>query len=166
MAEWLGKALQKLLQRFESARDLRKSRLWRDVFYMITKIAHYTGLLACLAIIGACFMPWTYYTSIQQTFTGFNVVPFPNATYYGKAGIPISVMAGIIFMLMLIPKMWVKRVNLFVAAILVAYTIRTYVVFTSSLFEGEVEIFTGMYLVMGLSFAILVTTLFPKTASK
>ena len=34
VAEWLGSALQKLLQRFESARDLIKTRLWR-VFVLL-----------------------------------------------------------------------------------------------------------------------------------
>ena len=36
MAEWLGRALQKLLQRFESARDLnKKSTLWVDFFRLL-----------------------------------------------------------------------------------------------------------------------------------
>lgn len=39
MAEWLGWALQKLLQRFESARRLKTVRLWRDGFlFSLTKI--------------------------------------------------------------------------------------------------------------------------------
>ncbi len=32
VAEWLGKALQKLLQRFESARDLKKKSPFGDFF--------------------------------------------------------------------------------------------------------------------------------------
>lgn len=128
---------------------------------MINKFAHITGIMACIGIIAACFMPWTYYQSIQQTFTGFNVVPFPTGNYYGKAGIPITVMAGLILFFAFISKIWAKRTNLFLAGVLVAYTIRTYIIFTSALFEGEVEKFAGIYLVIILSVVILITTLFP-----
>jgi len=128
---------------------------------MQNKFAHITGILASLGIIAACFMPWTYYHSIQQTFTGFNVVPFPTGNYYGKAGIPISIIAGLFLMLAFIPRIWAKRTNLFLAGILVAYTIRTYIIFTSALFEGEVEKFAGIYLVIILSIVMLITTFFP-----
>lgn len=128
---------------------------------MFNKVAHITGILTCLGIIGACFMPWTYYQSIQQTFTGFNVVPFPTGNYYGKAGIPISVITGLVLLLMFIPRIWAKRTNLFLAGVLVAYTIRTYIIFTSALFDGEVTKFIGIYLVIILSIVLLVTTLFP-----
>lgn len=128
---------------------------------MLNKVAHITGILTCLGIIGACFMPWTYYQSIQQTFTGFNVVPFPTGNYYGKAGIPISVISSLILLLMFIPRIWAKRTNLFLAGVLVAYTIRTYIIFTSALFDGEVTKFIGIYLVIILSILLLITTLFP-----
>ena len=106
-------------------------------------------------------MPWTHYQSIQQTFTGFNVVPFPTGNYYGKAGIPISIIAGLALLLMFIPRLWAKRTNLFLAGVLVAYTIRTYIIFTSALFDGEVQKFAGIYLVIIFSVVILITTLFP-----
>lgn len=133
---------------------------------MLNKIAHYTGIIACLGIIAACFMPWTYYHNIQETFTGLHVIPFPTGNYYGKAGIPITIFASLILLLMLVPRVWAKRVNLFLAAMLVAYTIRTYIIFTSALFKGEVEKYAGMYLVVLLSFLILITTLFPKVDAR
>ena len=40
MAEWLGTALQKLLQRFESASDLKKpfyKHLWRGFYFFTPK---------------------------------------------------------------------------------------------------------------------------------
>ncbi|MEO6583024.1 MAG: hypothetical protein ABIO05_01800 [Ferruginibacter sp.] len=107
-------------------------------------------------------MPWTFYHSIQQTFTGFHVVPFPAGNYYGKAGIPITILSSIILLLLLTPKLWAKRVNLFLAGLLVAYTIRTYIIFTSALFKGEVEKYAGIYLIIIFSFLIMITSLFPK----
>ena len=91
-----------------------------------------------------------------------NVTKFAAGNYYGKAGIPISIMTGIILLFILIPALWAKRVNLFLAALLFAYCIRTYIVFTSALFEGEVEKYAGIYLIVLLSFIILLASVFPK----
>ena len=129
---------------------------------MQTKIMHLAGIAACISIIAACFLPWVHYNNIHETFTGFHVIKFATGNYYGKAGIPITVFASVILLLMLIPKTFAKRANLFVSALLFAYCIRTYIIFTSALFEGEVEKFAGIYLIVGLSIVILVASLFPK----
>ena len=71
-------------------------------------------------------------------------------------------MAVIILIFMLLPKLWAKRFNLFFSALLFAYCLRTYIIFTSSLFDGEIENYAGIYLIVVLSFIILVATLFPK----
>ena len=129
---------------------------------MFLKLIYYTGIIACLALIGNCFMPWVHYNNINVTFSGMNVTKFAAGNYYGKAGIPISIMTGIILLFILIPALWAKRVNLFLAALLFAYCIRTYIVFTSALFEGEVEKYSGIYLIVVLSFIILLASVFPK----
>ena len=129
---------------------------------MRNKIGYYTGIIACIGIIATCFLPWTHYADINETFTGFHVIPFKTGNYYGKAGIPITVMATIILVLMLVPRLWAKRFNLFFSAILIAYTVRTYIVFTSALFEGEVVKYAGIYIIVVLSFVILICSLFPK----
>lgn len=63
---------------------------------------------------------------------------------------------------MFVPKPGAKRVNLFIAALLMAYAIRTFVVFTGSLIKGDVENKIGIYLVILLPIIILVSTVFPK----
>ena len=125
------------------------------------KYFHYVGLLACIAMAICCFLPWTHYNSINETFTGLNVKPFKTGNYYGRAGIIILVLTAIIFTLMLVPRLWAKRVNLFIAAILIAYTIRTYIIFTSSLFKGEVEKQPAIYMIVFLSFVIMLSAVFP-----
>ena len=47
MAEWLGRALQKLLQRFESARDLLKPPILLEVFLFVIA-SPYQAKLSCL----------------------------------------------------------------------------------------------------------------------
>ncbi|MFT3907847.1 MAG: hypothetical protein QM737_00345 [Ferruginibacter sp.] len=129
---------------------------------MFSKISYYAGVAASIAIIICCFLPWVHYNNINTTFTGFNVTKFATGNYYGKAGVPITIMSVIILILMLVPRIWAKRVNLFVAALLFAYCIRTYIIFTSALFEGEVEKQAGIYLIIILSFIMLLGCLFPK----
>ena len=123
---------------------------------------YYAGIGASVAIIACCFLPWVHYNNINTTFTGFNVTKFATGNYYGRAGVPITIMSVIILILMLLPRIWAKRTNLFVAALLFAYCIRTYIIFTSALFEGEVEKQAGIYLIIILSFIMLLGSLFPK----
>lgn len=129
---------------------------------MFSKVMYYLGIVASVAIIICCFIPWVHYNSINTTFTGYNVVKFATGNYYGRAGIIITVLAAVIFILMLTPRLWAKRLNLFVSAVLFAYCIRTYIIFTSALFENEVEKKAGIYLIMILSVIILVASAFPK----
>ena len=117
-------------------------------------------------MIAVCFMPWVHYNSIDQTFTGYNVTKFATGVYYGKAGIIITGFAIIILMLNLLKGTVAKNANLFVCALLVAYTIRTYILFTGSLFEGQVEKYAGIYLIVVLSIVLLVCGLFPLTDNK
>lgn len=129
---------------------------------MFTKITYYTGILACIAMILSCFLPWVHINTINETFTGFRVTRFSTGNYYGRAGITITIMTSITLLLMIVPKIWAKRMNLFVAALLLAYTLRTYVIFTNSLFPGEVDKLIGIYMIVLLAFVILFATVFPK----
>ena len=128
---------------------------------MKTSLLHNVGIVACIAMIISCFLPWTYYPVINETFTGFHVVRFATGNFYGKAGYPIVALTLIIFMLMLIPKIWAKRVNLFVAALLVAYTVRTFIIFTAGLVAGDVVKKPGIYAIIFFGILIFVGTLFP-----
>lgn len=128
---------------------------------MKKSLLHNIGIMACVAMIISCFLPWTYYPVVNETFTGFHVVRFATGNFYGKAGYAIVALTLIIFMLMLIPKIWAKRLNLFVAALLVAYTIRTFIIFTAGLVAGDVVKKPGIYAIIACSLLIMIGTLFP-----
>lgn len=123
---------------------------------MRTKIFRIAGALACVALIITCFIPWVHYNSVNLTFNGVNVIAFDTGNYYGKAGYPIIILTGLIFLLMFVNRIWAKRLNLFLTALLVAYTIRTYIIFTSALFVNEVDKKAGIYLVVLLPLIIMV----------
>ncbi len=122
---------------------------------MRTKIFRIAGASACVALIITCFIPWVHYNSVNLTFNGFNVKPFDTGNYYGKAGIPITFLTVLIFILMFINRIWAKRLNLFLGAFLVAYTIRTFIIFTSALFVDEVAKKPGIYLIVILPLIIM-----------
>lgn len=116
--------------------------------------------------MAVCFMPWVHYNSIDKTFSGYNVTKFATGVYYGKAGIIITGFCVVILILNLLKGTVAKNANLFLCALLVAYAFRTYILFTGSLFEGQVIKYSGIYLIVVLSIVLLVCALFPRTDSK
>lgn len=133
---------------------------------MIPKILHWVGLTACILLIVSCFVPWTYYPVLNETFTGFNAKSFPNGTYYGKPGYFIVTITLIIIALMLIPRVWAKRINLFLSAFLIAYVLSKSHIFTNSLFKDEVVEKPGIFLIVINSSIIMISSLFPNLKIK
>jgi hypothetical protein len=124
-------------------------------------IVQYIAIISCAALIATCFIPWVHYNSINETFTGFNVKRFATGVYYGRAGLIITIFTSLSLLLTLLPYSALKRINMFVCALLFAYSIRTYVLFTGSLFEGEVVKFAGIYLIIILSLVLVICSIFP-----
>ena len=125
------------------------------------KNLHYLAIVATFGIIATCFIPWVHYNNIDVTFNGYNVKKFATGVYYGRAGIIITIFAAISLLFTLMQSMVAKRVNMFLCALLVAYTLRTYVIFTGSLFDGEVTKLAGIYLIVFLSFVMVICSVFP-----
>jgi hypothetical protein len=124
---------------------------------MITKILHWVGVAAAIALIIVCFMPWVYYADINETFTGFYT--FKNN--YGKPGKLLLVVGigGLIFMLM--PKVWAKRINLFLSALGVGYAIKTYILYTSCYSAYCPQKLWGIYVMMIATVVLMIASVFP-----
>ncbi|MBK7374007.1 MAG: hypothetical protein IPJ02_00090 [Chitinophagaceae bacterium] len=87
---------------------------------MFLKFLHWLGITACFALIISCFLPWGYYADINQTFTGF----YSYQNQYGKPGRFLLPLASLTLLFMLLPKVWAKRSNLFIAALTLAYVVK------------------------------------------
>lgn len=160
MAEWLGKALQKLLQQFESARNLLNPSPIRGgifIYFMLIKKLRYIGIIACVVLIITCFIPWAYYADIKESFTGF----YSYKNQYGKPGKFLVIIAVIAVTLMLLPKIWAKRTNLFVCAIGVGYAIKSYILFTSCYNAYCPEKRAGIYLMLISTMIMLLAAALP-----
>ena len=126
------------------------------------------GLTACVVLIIACFLPWTYYADAsipnvaERTFTGF----FSYANSYGKPGKLLVLIAVVALTFILLPKIWAKRANLFVCALGVGYAVKSYVLFTSCYNAYCPEKRAGIYLMLIASFIMLIASAFPNLQLK
>ncbi len=136
---------------------------------MAVKYLHWLGIAACVALIGSCFLSWTYHADINQTFTGF----YNYQERYGKPGKFLIYFAVLVLIFMLLPKIWAKRTNLFICAFTVAYAIKTFTLFASCYNNYCPQKLFGLYLMLGSALVMLLASVFPnvklsdkKTVSK
>ena len=94
---------------------------------------------------------------IDKIFTGF----FSEKNAYGKPGKFLSFFAVISAILFWLPKLWAKRTQLFLSALMVGYAIKTYVLYTSCYNAYCPEKRFGIYLMMISTVAILLVSIFP-----
>ena len=135
---------------------------------MVPKILHWAGLTACVLLIISCFMPWAYFADphivneSERTFTGF----YSYGNNYGRPG-KLLVMIGVIVMiLMLLPKIWAKRTNLFVCALAVGYAVKTYILFVSCYNAYCPEKKAGIFIMLTATIVMLIASVFPKLELK
>ena len=124
---------------------------------MFLKVLYWLGVAACIVLIISCFLPWVYYADLKQSFNAF--YSFHNE--YGKPGKLLVPVAGVLLLFMLLPRVWAKRVNLFLSALAVAYAIKTYILFTSCYNNYCPEKLNGIYMMLFSSVVILIAAAFP-----
>ena len=120
------------------------------------KYSKWIGMATCLVLIAVCFMPWTYHADVQKNFTGF----FSEKDAYGKPGKFIVFFCLASFALILAQKVWAQRVLLFVAGTLLAYSIKTYILYTSCYNAYCPEKKAGIFLLLACSVIIFGASLF------
>jgi hypothetical protein len=90
------------------------------------KYSQWIGIAAALLLIVSCWMPWAYFPDLGKEFTGF----FSEQNRYGKPGEFLTFFCVAMIVLFATPKVWAKRINLVVAAITLAFVLRSYLLFT------------------------------------
>lgn len=121
------------------------------------KYSQWIGIAAALLLVAACFMPWAYFPDLGKEFTGF----FSEQNRYGRPGKLLTFFGAIMIVLFIIPKVWAKRTNIIIAAITVAFVIRSYILYTAcygGICPGKRA---GIFLVLLASVVTMVATLFP-----
>jgi hypothetical protein len=123
------------------------------------KYSQWIGILAAITLVIACFIPWTYHPDVQKNFTGF----FSENNLYGKPGKFFVVFAAIASVFFLIPRVWAKRWNLLFTAIIVAYSIKCFIMYTGCYHGICPEKKAGIWLMMLSSLVMLLMAVFPDT---
>ena len=135
---------------------------------MTLKFLHWLGIIACISLVISCFLPWSYYADASivneadRTFTGF----YSYQNNYGKPGKMLVLTATISLILILLPKIWAKRTNLFVCALGVGYAIKSYILFVSCYNAYCPEKRIGIYLMLVATILMLICSAFPSLTLK
>ena len=123
------------------------------------KYAAVTGIVAALLLIFFCFLPWAFYPDLQENFTGF----YSNHNNYGRPGKAFSFLAVVSIILFLIPKIWARWVNQVVGVVMLAYAIKTYVLFSSCYNSICPQVKLGLPAVLVSALAVLVCSLLSRS---
>lgn len=121
------------------------------------KYSQKIGVVSALLVIASCFMPWAYYPDIQKVFTGF----FSQNNHYGRPGVFLVPVATISIIFFLIPKVWAKRWNLLIAALLVAYAVKSYILFSSGYNVFEPTVLYGLVVMLASAVLVMIMALLP-----
>jgi len=121
------------------------------------KYSNYIAIATAIVLIVTCFLPWAYYPDLDKNFTGF----FSKNNSYGKPGKVLVFFSIAIIILTIVPKVWAKRANQFIGVVVVAYSIRTFILFTSCYSAVCPETKIGLWLVVICSFILLFATMLP-----
>jgi len=126
------------------------------------KNSHWIGIAAAVLVIAASFMPWAYFPVLQKEFTGF----FSEQNRYGRPGKVLVFFSVAEILLFLIPKVWAKRTNIFVAAVGLAWGFKCLYLY-SACYRGECpDRRIGLWLVLAGTIVALVATLLPNIPVK
>lgn len=116
------------------------------------------GIIAVLAMAVLCFMPWTYIASRQITVTGMHA----EGTNFGRPGLFHLILGTVAVVMFLIPRIWSKRTNVFVAALNLAWAFRNYLLLSSCMMGECPEKKPALYLLLVAAVIIQVMALLPK----
>lgn len=121
------------------------------------KYSQWIGIAALVVLVCSCFLPWTFYPDLKKTFTGF----FSENNLYGKPGKVLIFLALLALSCFLLNRVWAKRFNFFVCAVLVAYAFRSFIVF-SACYRGICpEKKAGLWLMIGAAILSLIMAMIP-----
>jgi hypothetical protein len=126
------------------------------------KYSQWIGILAVLTLVSSCFFNWTFYPDLNKFFTGF----FSEEHVYGKPGnvfIFFSVFAIIFFA---VPRIWAKRWNFLFSALILAYGIKTFILYTGC-YNGICPVKQpGIWVMLCSALLVMTMAVLPDTKTK
>lgn len=126
------------------------------------KYSQYFGIAAAILLISACFIPWGYIASINTTITGV----YTGKTSLGKPGVINIIMALLSIVFFIVPTVLAKRINIFVSAFNLAWSVRNFILVAQCEMGECPEKRAGIFLIVAFSAILMLMALFPKVPLK
>jgi hypothetical protein len=121
------------------------------------KYSQWIGIAASILLVIAGFLPWTYHPDLNKDFTGF----FSGNNVYGKPGYVFVVMSIITIVFFAIQRVWAKRWNMFICALVLSYAIKSFIMF-SGCYRGICpDKLAGLWIMLAAAVLMMVMALFP-----
>jgi hypothetical protein len=121
------------------------------------KYSQWIGIAASVLLIIAGFLPWTYHPDLNKNFTGF----FTENNVYGKPGNVFVVVSLIAIVFFAVQRVWAKRWNMFICAIILAYAIKSFIMY-SGCYRGICpDKLAGLWIMLLSAITMMVMALFP-----
>lgn len=125
------------------------------------KYSQTIGVIACLALTGICFLPWVNLPHLNLVLNGVNG-KVNDQLHFGTQLKPHGFLVVSMIVAFISKKIWIKRVNIFTAAINLALAIKNYLVFTMCREGICPQKQAGIYLLVAIAILIQVMTFLPK----
>ncbi len=127
------------------------------------RYSNYIGILAGLLMLVAATFPWIHIVSINATVSGFGSA---TVTKFGMPVLMNIIMLVLNVFFFLIPRLWAKRINPFIASIGFAWSLRN-LLLLSTCRNGECpERFIWLYIYFVAALIVLIMTLVPEIKIK
>lgn len=102
-------------------------------------------------------MHWTWYPDLQEYFTGM----YSYNNNYGRPGKFLIIAVGVVVLMFVIRKIWAKRINMFLCVLIVAYAIKSFILF-SGCYKGICpDKQPGIWIMLISAGVMLLASLFP-----
>ncbi len=124
------------------------------------KYSQLLGIIAALSITAICYMPWVFIAGNNIVVTGLD----SGLTDFGRPGLMDIFLSCVCAVLFAVPKIWAKRTNVFIATLNFAWSIRNFILLTTCQAGECPEKQAGLYLLLIVSFTMLLMTFLPKIA--
>lgn len=126
------------------------------------QIIKWLGVVAAIALIISCYIPWVVIESKDIVVSGVESV----GTNFGKPGYFHLFFAGLYLLFALIDRLWSKRINIFISAFNVAWAVRNFAI-VSACYGGDCpQKKAGLYIALISSVVMLLSVLFSGAREK
>jgi hypothetical protein len=122
------------------------------------KYSQSIGILLCLLLIYSTTQPLVFIESRNWTITGWDAV----GSSFGQAGKFLSFFAALALLFFALPFIWAKRFNMVFATLLLAWSVRNFIVLSTCQMGECPQKLWALYDCIIFSAGILLMTFLPK----